>query len=99
MSNVTPPPSYPINPDDNQPTTEPANTTPGPDHRSNTPNVGITSPTVRRYIYLAIAAIAAALVVTGVITQDQVDQWVQVTLGFVAVIGNILAAANTPTKE
>ena len=99
MSNVTPPPSYPINPDDNQPAAEPANTTPGPDHRAVTPNVGITSPTVRRYIYLGIVAIVATLVVAGVITQDQVNEWVQLTVGFLAVLGNVLAAANTPTKE
>ena len=94
MSNITPPPSYPTDPTpgDNQ-------NPPGPDHRAETPNVGITSPTVRRYIYLAVAAIVAALVVTGVITQDQVDQWVQTTVALVAILGNLLAAANVPPKE
>lgn len=103
MSNITPPPSYPIhsepNPEDNQPTPGTSANTPGPDHRAETPNVGITSPAVRRYIYLAIAAIAAVLIVTGVITQDQVNEWVQLTVGLVAILGNVLAAANTPPAK
>lgn len=54
---------------------------------------------MRRYIYLAIAAIAAVLIVTGVITQDQVNEWVQLTVGLVAILGNVLAAANTPPAK
>lgn len=74
----------------------PASETPGPDHRAVTPNAVISSPLVRKYIYLAVAAIVAGLIVFGLITEEQVQQWVQLTVALVGLGASVLAAVNTP---
>lgn len=78
---------------------EPAPNVPGPDHRATTtPNKWITSPEARQYIYLAVAIILAGLVVFGLITEEQIAEWVRITLEILAVGATLLAARNVPTK-
>lgn len=74
----------------------PANQTPGPDHRAETPNKWVPSPAARKYIYLAVAAVVAGLVVFGLVTEEQIAQWAQLTMAFVTLGATLLAAVNTP---
>lgn len=67
--------------------------------RADTPNAWIHSPELRRYVYLAVAAIVAGLIVFGLITQEQVEQWVQTTIAVLGIITALLAARNVPSKE
>jgi len=71
---------------------------PGPDHRAETPNRVISSPTARKAAYLAVPAIVAVLVVLGLITEEQVAQWAAVTISILTIGTNLLAAANTPKE-
>lgn len=57
------------------------------------------SPAKRKAIYGVVAAAAIALVAFGVITQDQLDQWLQSASGVVAFLAMILAAANVTPDE
>lgn len=52
------------------------------------------SPAKRKAIYGIVAAAAVALVAFGVITQEQLDQWIQTASGIVAALALILAAGN-----
>ncbi len=58
------------------------------------------TPPVRKAIYGLVAAGAIALVAFGVVTQDQLDQWVQSASGVIAALAAILALANVnpPTE-
>lgn len=71
---------------------------PGPDHRSDTPNHWITSPQARKYIYLGVALVVAGLVVFDVLSEDQVEQWVETTIRLIQVGAVLLAAVNTPRE-
>lgn len=57
------------------------------------------SPGKRKAIYGVVAAGAIALVAFGVVTQDQLDQWLQSASGVVAFLAMILAAANVTPDE
>lgn len=57
------------------------------------------TPKVRKAIYVIVAAAAVALTTFGVITQDQLDQWLQTASGVVAFLVTVLAAANVPRDE
>lgn len=52
------------------------------------------SPGKRKAIYGVVAAAAVALVAFGVITQEQLDMWLQSASGVVAALALILAAGN-----
>lgn len=54
----------------------------------------LLSPGKRKAIYGVVAAAAVALVAFGVITQDQLDQWIQTASGVVAALAMLLAAGN-----
>lgn len=75
----------------------PASETPGPDHRAAvTPNVWVANPDVRKYLYLGLAAVVAALVVFGLVTEDQIADWADMTVKLLTVGAALLAAANAP---
>lgn len=57
------------------------------------------SPGKRKAIYGIVAAAAVALVAFGVITQDQLDQWLQSASGVVAALALILAAGNVDSGD
>lgn len=57
------------------------------------------TPARRKAIYAVVATAAIALVAFGVITQDQLDQWLQSASGIVAFLAMILAAANVTPDE
>lgn len=77
----------------------PADQTPGPDHRADTPNKWVASPVARKYLYLAVAAVVAALVVFGLVTQEQIAEWAQLTVSLLGLGATLLAAVNTPTVK
>ena len=52
------------------------------------------SPGKRKAIYGIVAAAAVALVAFGVVTQEQLDVWLQSASGVVAALALILAAGN-----
>ena len=52
------------------------------------------SPGKRKAIYGVVAAVAVVLVAFGVITQDQLDQWIQSASGVVAALAMLLAMGN-----
>lgn len=81
-------------------TNVPADQTPGPDHRATaTPNKWVADPTLRKYLYLALAALVAGLVVFGLITQEQIAEWAQLTVSLLTVGATLLAAANAPVQK
>ena len=57
--------------------------------------LGFLTPARRQAIYAVVAVCATALVVFGVITQDQLDAVVQNIGGVVAALVAIMAALNT----
>lgn len=52
------------------------------------------SPGKRKAIYGVVAAVAVVLVAFGVVTQDQLDQWIQSASGVVAALAMLLAMGN-----
>lgn len=73
---------------------------PGPDHRASaTPNRIVVSPQARKFIYLGVAAVLAALIVFGLITEEQVVEWGRLVVEIVALGGVLLASANTPEPK
>lgn len=54
------------------------------------------TPNRRKAIYMIVATLAFALTAFGIITQDQLDQWLQSASGVVALLTTLLAAANVP---
>lgn len=54
----------------------------------------IFTPEVRGYIYRVLIAVGSIAAVYGWISSDQIAQW----LGLLAVILNVMPAANTPVK-
>jgi hypothetical protein len=58
----------------------------------------LLSPAKRKAIYAVVAAVAVALVAFGIITQDQLDQWVQSASGVVAALAMLLAMGNVPSE-
>lgn len=69
---------------------------PGPDHRAATPNRVVVSPQLRRWLYIGVAAVLAALVVYGVVTMEQLERWAQLTVAVLTLGTTTLAALNTP---
>lgn len=57
------------------------------------------TPNVRKAIYAIVATASIALVAFGVITQDQLDQWMQSASGVIAFLAMVLAAANVTPDE
>lgn len=54
----------------------------------------ILTPEVRGYVYRVLIAVGAIAAVYGWVSSDQVAQW----LGLLAVVLNVMPAANTPIK-
>jgi hypothetical protein len=54
----------------------------------------VLTPAVRGYIYRVLIAVGAIAAVYGWVSSDQVAQW----LGLLAVVLNVMPAANTPVK-
>lgn len=54
----------------------------------------ILTPEVRGYVYRVLIAVGAIAAVYGWVSSDQVAQW----LGLLAVVLNVMPAANTPVK-
>ncbi len=57
------------------------------------------SPGKRKAIYGIVAAAAVAMVAFGVVTQEQLDQWIQSASGIVAALAMILAAGNVNSES
>jgi len=57
------------------------------------------TPARRKAIYAVVATAAIALTAFGVVTQDQLDQWIQSASGVIAFLSLILAAANVTPDE
>ena len=55
------------------------------------------TPPKRKAIYGLITAGAIALTVFGVVTQDQLTQWIQSAAGIIAALGALLALFNVTT--
>lgn len=73
---------------------------PGPDHAATTtPNRIIHDPKVRKYAYLGVVSIVAALVVLGYVTEEQIAEWAAVTISILAIVSNLLATFNTPKEK
>lgn len=56
------------------------------------------SEATRAYIYRIVLALSVVALVYGVVTQEQVDAWLQVIGAVVGVVTGGLATANTSTK-
>lgn len=54
----------------------------------------VLTPEVRGYIYRVLIAVGAIIAAYGWVSSDQVAQW----LGLLAVVLNVMPAANTPVK-
>lgn len=65
------------------------------DHRSNTPNVWVPSPAIRRYLYRLFLALGPVLVAHGVIAGHDWALWSGLA-GTVLDVPLALALANTP---
>jgi hypothetical protein len=63
-----------------------------------TPNKWIPTPAVRKYIYGVIAALGAVGLLYGIVTQDQLNVWLQVVSNLLLIGGPALALVNTPGK-
>lgn len=63
-----------------------------------TPNKWIKNPANRKYIYGVAAAIGAALVGYQVITQDQLELWLNIAANLLLIGGSTLGFVNTPEK-
>jgi uncharacterized membrane protein HdeD (DUF308 family) len=57
------------------------------------------TPPRRKAIYALVVVGAGALTAFGVITQDQLNQWVQSASGIVATLAALLALVNVPPEE
>ena len=57
--------------------------------------LGFLTPARRQAIYAVVAVCATALVIFGVISQDQLDGIVQNIAGIVAALTTLMAALNT----
>ena len=55
----------------------------------------VLTPEVRGYIYRVLIAAGAIIAAYGWVSSDQVAQW----LGLLAVVLNVMPAANTPVKQ
>lgn len=70
-------------------------------HAANeTPNKGIASPIIRRYIYSVVTALMALLVGYGIVTAAESQLWLglgQAVLGLATGGATALAAVNTPS--
>lgn len=64
-----------------------------------TPNKWIKDPGNRKYIYGIAAAIGAALVGYQLITQDQLELWLNIAANVLLVTGSSLSLVNTPKKS
>lgn len=57
--------------------------------------LGFLTPARRQAIYSVVAVLAAALVVFGLVTQDQLDSVVQNISGIIGTLTALMAALNT----
>ena len=69
-----------------------------PRHRTTTPNVGIPSPAVRRYVYGVFLALGPVLLFYGVASSQEFVMWAGVCATVLG-LPNGLALANTPTAK
>jgi uncharacterized protein YoxC len=60
--------------------------------------LGFLTPPVRQAIYAVVAVAVGALVVFGVVTQDQLDSVIQIIAAVVAALTSLMAAINTNRK-
>lgn len=70
-----------------------------PDHASSTPNRWIPTPAIRKSIYGAASALGAVLLIYGIVSQDQLNAWLQLVASVVTLGSGALAFVNTPSKE
>ncbi len=57
--------------------------------------LGFLTPARRQAIYTVVGVAAAALVIFGVVTQDQIDSVVQNIAGIIGALTALMAALNT----
>ena len=57
------------------------------------------TPTKRRAIYQAVAALLALLVAYGVLSEGQVAVWLEVVGATLGLLASLLAGANTPSTD
>lgn len=69
----------------------------GPRHASVTPNRGITSPDVRRWVYVALGVALVVAEVLGWISREERELILGDVVGLLTVAGLGLAAVNTPS--
>lgn len=68
------------------------------EHATETPNVVVVSPALRKAIYGLAAAAGALLVVLGLVTPDAVAAWLNVIGQAVTVASLLLAVVNVPKR-
>jgi hypothetical protein len=82
---------------------EPAPNVEGPDHRAEGAgdNLGriIRDPRARLWLYGILVALVPALVLLGLVTDEQAQAWLNVAAAVLAVGGFGTAAANTPARR
>ena len=57
--------------------------------------LGFLTPARRQAIYAIVTVVVAALVIFGVVTQEQVDKVVQIIVAVIAALTSLMAALNT----
>ena len=57
--------------------------------------LGFLTPARRQAVYSIVAIVAAALVIFGVVSQDQLNSAIQVIAGVIAALTSLMAALNT----
>lgn len=81
----------PLVPEPEEPTTEV-----DPKFPTETPNRWLQNPATRRWLYGIAAAVGAALVVAGIVTNEQVDAVLNIVGAALLIATGGLAARNTP---
>lgn len=69
-----------------------------PRHKSTTPNVGIQSPAVRRYVYGVFLALGPIVLFYGLLSAQEFVMWAGL-IGTALGLPNGLALVNTPTGK
>lgn len=75
---------------------EPKSTDVDPQFPTETPNRWLQNPATRRWLYGIAAALGAALVVAGIVTNEQVDAVLNIVGAVLLIATGGLAARNTP---
>jgi uncharacterized membrane protein HdeD (DUF308 family) len=68
------------------------------EHTAETPNRVIATPAVRKALYGVAAAVGGVLLIYGIVTQDQLNAWLQLAASVITLGSGALAFVNTPRK-